>query len=254
MSKLLLANFKRIFISKWYILSILGNLLMSYIGSHKYFKDGTVYGLAYIAELMINLDMYKKVIVFFSSLSCVTVFCQDYNSRYINSILPRTKKKYYTISNIIITTLAGFTSVFIGMILFFISISHRIPVQAYETYGPYRDLCSDNPYIYIIVIASIFSLYSAMWTAYGLAVSVIIPDKCIALGTPVILGYLGEEITYRFPTPVNLYRLSHPGSEIFGDTAVSNYIYTLIFFLMSIIMAGYLFSCFVKRRVQDEEF
>ena len=51
MSKLLLANFKRIFISKWYILSILGTLLMSYIGSHKYFKDGTVYlSLIHISE------------------------------------------------------------------------------------------------------------------------------------------------------------------------------------------------------------
>ncbi len=252
MKGLWMSNIKRAFFSKWYFIAIIGTVIMSYISSQDYMKnDGNP---VCVIELMINLGMFKKIVVFFSSIPFITVFCQDYNSGYINSILSRTKKNHYISSNLMICVLSGFTSVFSGLILFYGVISVKIPPQAYETPGVYSNLSLGNPLLYVLVFTSIFSLYATMWTAFGLALSSIIPDKYIALGSPLILGYLLEEITCKFPSCFNLYHLSHPGIKVFGNTAVSNYFYTIIVFIFGIVVSGYIFSYFVKRRIRNEIF
>lgn len=250
MKGLWLSGFKRAFLSKWYFLSIIGTVIMCYISARDYIGGGA--NSVYVIELMINLGMFKKVIVFFAAIPYATAFCQDYNSGYINFVVSRSGVRSYILSNTAICVVSGFSAVFLGIMSFWGILSFFYPPQTYEAMGVYSNTVINNPVIYILIVTSIFSLYAAMWTASGLSLSSIIPDKYVALGSPLILGYLLEEITYRFPPYLNLYQLSHPGIEVFGKSAFSNYFYTISVFIFVIVILGYIFSCFVKRRIKNE--
>ena len=240
--------FKRAFISKGYAISIIGTIIMCYISAGDYIVSDT--SSAYIIDLMINLGMFKKIIVFFAAVPFAKVFYEDYTSRYINSVVLRSGEKKYIISNMICCVTSGFSAVFLGITIFFSILSFFYPPQAYETVGIYSTVALENPIIYVLIITSIFSLYASMWTAAGLALSSIIPDKYIALGSPLILGYLLEELTDRFPSYLNLYKLSH-AYEVFENSVIINYLYTIAVFLFAITVSGCIFSYVVKRRIRN---
>jgi hypothetical protein len=73
----------------------------------------------------------------------------------------------------------------------------------------------------------------------------------VALGTPLIFGYLLEELTYKLPDAINLYMLSH-SAKIINGSAVLNYIYTIFVFLLLITSFSIVFAYFVKRRIRNE--
>lgn len=247
MRGLLLSNFKRAFCSKWYIISVIGTVIMCFISTHSYFDKSS--DLLYVIDLMINLGLFKKVIVFFSAIPFVTVFCQDYNSGYINSVVSRSGEKSYILSNMVICVVSGFSAVFLGIMLFSGIILPFFPLKASSVY---TNIASNTPFIYLLFLISIFSLYAAMWTAAGLAMSSILPDKYAALGSPLIFGYILEELTLKLPPHLNLYAMSHPGWEILGKSVFLDYFYTISVFVFVIVISGCIFSHFVKRRIRNE--
>lgn len=241
--------FKRAFLSKGFAISIIGTMIMCYISARDYIVPDT--NSAYIIDLMINLSMFKKIIVFFAAVPFVTAFYEDYSSKYINSVVLRSGENKYIISNIICCVTSGFSAVFFGIAAFFMMLSFFYPSQPYETIGIYSGVALNHPMLYVLIIASIFSLYASIWTAAGLTLSSLIPNKYIALGSPLILGYILEELTDRFPVYFNLYKLSH-AYEVFENSVILNYLYTIAVFLFVITVSGCIFSYVVKRRIRNE--
>lgn len=243
------ATLKRAFISKRYFIALIGTIVMCYICAKDYLPDTDV-SYAYVIELVINLSMFKKIIVFFSSLPFVCAYCQDNNSKYINSILMRGSKQTYIISNIISCALTAFTSTFIGIITFAIFISFK-----YKNTGSFEVIYCDsffqNQALYVCLIVSIFSLYCTVWAIAGLTFSSVLPDVYVALGSPLIFGYVIEELTYKMPSHLNLYKMSH-SVKVIESTPVSNYFYTVFIFFVLIALFGALFAYFVKRRISNE--
>ena len=235
--------------SKWYIASIIATVITCYISSREYIDDGT--NSVYIIDLMIHLGMFKKVMVFFSTVPFVTVYCQDCNSGYIKSLIVRSGERNYAWSNVIACTLSGFTAVFAGIIAYFGIVSFFCPTQAYETAGVYSNIALNLPIIYVLLLVGVFSLYATMWTIVGLALSSVLPDNYVALGSPLIFGYLLEEITLGLPPYLNFYNLSH-SFAVFDNSAFFNCFYTTGVFILIIAISGCAFSHFVKRRSRNE--
>ena len=222
---------------------------MCYICAKDYMNDRNVQ-YAFVIELIINLSMFKKVMVFFSALPFVCSYCKDNNSRYINSILVRGNKNAYIISNIISCALSSFSVVFVGVILFAISISFKFKNNS-AVELVYCNSILKNQALYMLILVSTFALYCTVWTIAGFAFSSILPNMYVALGTPLIFGYLLEELTYKLPDAINLYMLSH-SAKIINGSAVLNYIYTIFVFLLLITSFSIVFAYFVKRRIRNE--
>lgn len=243
------AALKRAFISKQYFIALIGTLVMCYICAKDYLTDINV-SYAYVIELIINLSMFKKIMVFFSAFPFVYVYCYDNNSKYINAILMRCSKQTYIISNIISCALTAFTSTFIGIISFAFFISFK-----YKNIGNfdmiYCDSVFQNQVLYVCLIVSIFSLYCTVWAIAGLAFSSVLPDVYIALGSPLIFGYVLEELTSKIPSYFNLYKMSHC-VKVIENTPLYNYLYTVFIFFVLITLFGILFAYFVKRRISNE--
>lgn len=244
-----LATLKRAFFSKQFFVALFGTVIMCYICAKDYMAD-TNMPYTYIIELIINLSMFKKIMVFFSAFPFVCVYCKDNNSKYINSILIRCRKNAYIISNIIACTLSSFISTFSGILIFALSISGKYSnFIGFECI--YCDSVIQNQILYVFIIVSVFSLYCTIWSIAGLAFSSILPDIFIALGSPLIFGYLLEELTCKLPRHINLYILSHC-SKVIDDSPLLNYIYTILVFIFLIILFGTIFSYFAKRRIKNE--
>lgn len=240
---------KRAFISKRYVIALVGTVIMCYICAKDYMND-TNMPCAYIIELIINLSMFKKIMVFFSAVPFVCSYCKDNNSKYINLILTRGKKNTYIISNILSCVLSSFSASFIGIIIFALLISSKFNANS-DIELLYCNVHINNQTLYILIMVSIFALYCTVWTIAGFAFSSILPNMYVALGTPLIFGYLLEELTYKMPDALNLYKLSHC-VKIINGTPLANYLYTFCVFIMLIALFGALFAYFVKRRVRNE--
>lgn len=77
------ADYKRIFSSPKMYLSILGVVLLCYISTEKYIH-GSV-DIYYILDILIGLSVFKKLIIIFSALPCVTGFYDDWKHQYIKN-------------------------------------------------------------------------------------------------------------------------------------------------------------------------
>ena len=175
----------------------------------------------------------------------------DYNSGYIKSLIVRSSERNYAWSNIIVCSLSGFTAVFVGMVAYFGIVSFFCPPQAYETSGVYSDIALNSPILYVLLIVGVFSLYATMWTIVGLTLSSILPDNYVALGSPLIFGYILEEMTLGLPSYLNLYNLSH-SFAVFDKSPFLNCFYTMGVFILIMAISGCTFSHFVKRRSRNE--
>ena len=85
------ADYKRIFSSPKMYLSILGVVLLCYISTEKYIH-GSV-DIYYILDILIGLSVFKKLIIIFSALPCVTGFYDDWKHQYIKNIVIRTGRR-----------------------------------------------------------------------------------------------------------------------------------------------------------------
>ena len=241
-------SLRRAFASKLFAASVVVTVAMCYISSREFLTGSN--NSVYIIDVMIHLGLFKKIIVFCAAIPFATVYCQDSNSGYIKSLIVRSSERAYVWTNVAVCALSGFAAVFAGMLVFFGIVSVWLPPAAYEAGGVYDSLAVNHPMVYVLMIVGVFAAYAAMWTVVGLALSSLLPDRYVALGSPVIFGYLLEELTQGLPPYLNLYSLSH-SYDVFRN-ALGNCLYTVGVFVLMAAAAGCLFSVFVKRRSRNE--
>ncbi len=249
MHGILRSNLKRAFLSVWFPASVIAAAAMCCLCAWDYMDRGA--NPVYLVDIMLNLGMLKKVLVFFAAVPFVTVYCQDFNSGYIHSLVVRSNARKYAWSDVLVCALSGFSAVFFGILVFFAVLSFFYPVQPYETPDVYGSIAWNSPVLYAGILSFVFALYAAMWTVVGLTLSALLPDKYVALGSPLILGYVFEELTAGLPAFLNLYSLSH-NAAVFGQSPLLNFLYTLSIFVLVMAVSGWMFSRVVKRRSQNE--
>lgn len=70
------SDYKRIFSSPKIYLSLFGVALLCYISTEKYIHGNE--DIYYILDILIGLSVFKKLIVIFAALPCVTGFYDDW--------------------------------------------------------------------------------------------------------------------------------------------------------------------------------
>ncbi|MBO4928327.1 MAG: hypothetical protein J5379_08790 [Clostridiales bacterium] len=249
MGTMIRQSMRRTFLSKRFFFALFGTVAMCYFCAREFLDPNC--SSVYVIDVMLNLGLLKKVLVFFAAAPAVTLYCQDQNSGFIHSIVVRSGIKKYTRSSLLACGLSGFASLFLGLFLFFGILSIFCPVMPYEAGGIYDGIARSLPILYTFIEISIFSLYCTMWTMVGFALSSVIPNPYVALGSPLIFGYLFEELTSDLPTYLNLYRLSHC-ENVFSKSAATDYLYTMGVFLLVAVLSGVMFSYFAERRNRNE--
>jgi len=249
------SDYKRIFSSPKIYCSIAGVVSLCYISTGKYIHGSE--DIYYILDILIGLSVFKKLIVIFAALPCVTGFYDDWKHQYIKNIVLRTGKKNYMISKIVVCVTISFLVVFIGILLFISGLiatgtdcSGIYKSGALNEIMPYGTLLYQNSFWYICSIASIYALSMSVWAMSGLMLSAFIPNSFAAVCSPLIFSYLLEEVTAFFPPYFNMYFLSK-GSDILGKGAAYSYFYTIFVFALFFWGEGYIFGKRVNRRLEN---
>lgn len=212
--------------------------------------------LAYVMDLFMDLSLFQQLVILTAAIPTAASFCNDWCCQFIRPVVVRSGVKRYALSKVLVCALSSFLIVLIGMTLFFVFMGFFLPVAHSDPLNPpvppYGTLLEGPaPFLYLLCVGSLFALSASLWTVVGLAVSARLPNKFVAICTPLIASYLLQELTKSLPPQFNLYYLSR-ARNILGQGAGISFLYSAFVFLALIGLAGYFFYRTVQRRVQNE--
>lgn len=206
-------------------------------------------------DLFLDLDAFRKLVVIFAALPFTANFADDWKNNVTMSCITRKGIKKYAVSNVLFCVVTAFLAVFIGMVLYMLVMSvfteFDSPDLNVHAGYPYCELLNNGPrWLYPVIRIFVFSVSCSAWCAMGLMLSALIPNKYVAVCSPVVASYVIERITIQFPIEFNLYSLSLSVPLIVNSLVT--FIYTMLMFLGISALCGYGFYFVLRKRVQNE--
>lgn len=235
-------------------LSVAGVTLIGFISVQPYFSaDDKGASVLYYFSLLLDLSMSKKLITLCAALPGVVLFCNDWSCQYIKPVVIRSGVKRYAFSRCLACFLSAFALSFLGMAVFVFLLSLKLPLMDINfvdgTFAPLAD--SPLPALYILAHIFVFSLAMALWAMVGLAVSAYIPNRFVAVTTPIVASYLIEELMSFLPPFLDTYYLTR-ASNVLGQGAAVSFVYFLFFFLAFSMLLGIVFYFRIRGRMRNE--
>lgn len=256
-------DFRQMLSAPGFYAAVAGVVLLCFLCSWEYLRTGPVvnssvgYDVIYFFELLVNLSMFKKVLVMLAAIPFTASFCSDWNCQYIRPVVVRSGVRKYAWSKVLVCAVSSFAAIFVGMLLYagLLSIQLNLPLYSKNPINPpappYGSLLGSVPLLYLMIILAIFSLAAALWCVVGLMMSAFIPNRFVAIATPLIASYLLEELSQGLPPWLDLYYLTR-ARNVIGLGAGLSFAYTSFVFLLLMFFAGLVFVRTVKRRVRNE--
>lgn len=205
-------------------------------------------------DIFLDIDSYRKVIAVFSALPFTANFADEWNHGVTNHIISRESTEKYAVSNVLFCSVTSFLAVFVGMMIFAFGCSFFQPVYTYNelaytyVYGDF--LMNWQPWIYITLRIFMFAWSCSMWSVMGLMLSSFLPNKYVAICSPLVASYVVERITIQFPTMLNLWYLSL--SQVRVVNSLLTFLYSFFIFALISLICGVVFVITVKRRIRNE--
>lgn len=241
----------------WFYLCTVGVCILAFFSIRDYYQDFPGQDVYYYFDLFRGLSMYKKLLAVFAAVPFCASFCSDWNCQYIKPVIVRCGLKRYTISKVAACFLSAFATVFLGLCLFillFLTKQPLYPDQPASEFAlpPFGSLVkSPIPALYILAEVCVLSMACALWAVVGLAISAYIPNRFVAIATPLIASYLLERLTGYLPYFLDLYKLTNC-SDVIGQGPLLSFGYFTLVFVGFSCLAGWAFHHQVKRRVRNE--
>lgn len=250
-------DIRRAFGSVGFFLAAFGVCMVYYAGARTFFSYADI---LFMFKYATGGSSFNHVLLLFCALPYTTSFCNDWNSKYIRSVVARMGTRRYALCKIISCALSSGTAMVLGIILFTLPLTLRIPlVDTSSRLANYQQfittlgggfLLNGHFIMYFIVYIYLAFLAAAFWSVLGLCVSAYIPNKFVALFTPFIGLYVLAYITSKFPIWLQLNKITN-GDCIINGTFVS-IIYATIFVTVLIACVGLLFYKTIERRLSNE--
>ncbi|MCX4370617.1 MAG: hypothetical protein OSJ58_02175 [Dysosmobacter sp.] len=207
-----------------------------------------------------SLSGYDLFAPILAVLPAAAVFCDDYNSGYIKAILSRTTKHRYIKETLLCSSIAGGLAIFLPCFLsgmFYLANGKLDTLENVNTWG-YSTSFDETVYagmqyiggglLLALMLMVLAFMFGAIWSNVGLLVSVLFPNKYLALAAPFALYFSIHLIFYRIGfllvlSPVNMLM---PNTTFIPFAA-----YPLLYEVLLLGMTCILFSGLAKRRLWD---
>lgn len=245
-----------VFMLTWFIIynTILYNLAVTPLSINQ--AGSTYLNDIYNAHALTGFDLFAPIL---AVLPASTLFCDDFRSGYIKSVLCRIDRARYIKETVFCSSISGGLAVFLPSLIayiFFICIgSPESPSNLLEGWTSLFDetVFANIQYIwggifFIVLLLILAFMFGACWSNFGLLVSGFVPNKYVALITPFAFYFAIHLILYRlkFPllfSPVNLLM----PVAIFIPNAYFPFVYQA--FLL--ILFGFLFKLMANSKLDD---
>ena len=248
---ILKSNLYQVLLSPEFILSILAIIFLSYVGIWEKY-DLAMFSNALIDNMEILIG-FKKILAVIAAFTFSTSFCTDWNNQFIRPYIIRSGVNRYILAKLITCYATAFGVTFWGLLLFVLinlPFQSIISPEVTQLMPPFDTIGAFSPFLYLVVKLFIFSLGNAFWVLCGFTLSAYIPNRFVAVISPLIFCYFFEELKF-LPKWINFYALTRV-SDVIDQDAFFSFLYYLFIFLVLSGMMGLLFARQVKRRVQNE--
>ncbi len=217
------------------------------------------YSVQDIQEYMINISNLNKLLVLIAAFPTACIFCDDWLGNYWMDVRLRCGDWTYRITKYLICVIVTFITCFVGMVLFcaLLRIQYPMTLEKYEVYQYnggrqyYGFLFGSVPFLYAIVRAVFFSMTASIHAAFGLVLSVWLPNRFVAVMAPMFSNFIIEELTYILPKYLYIGRL-RTGLVIHGVSDPMCTLCTVCVDCGYVVIAGALFCHLSKKRLQNE--
>lgn len=210
----------------------------------------------YGSHALSGFDLFAPIL---AVLPAATLFCEDYNSGYIKSILNRVEKKRYIQEIAICSSVSGGFAVFlpslITSIFYIVNGKPNTPENAGINYFTVFDetVYSQLQFVWdgllmVILLLVLAFLFGAVWSNIGLCVSAFIPNRYIALAAPFALYFITHLIFYRIGfllvlSPVNMLM----PAMVFIPNISYPFVYQIVLFVVVVLI----FDRSIRGRLND---
>lgn len=210
----------------------------------------------YGSHALSGFDLFAPIL---AVLPAATLFCEDYNSGYIKSILNRVEKKRYIQEIAICSSVSGGFAVFlpslITSIFYIVNGKPNTPENAGINYFTVFDetVYSQLQFVWdgllmVILLLVLAFLFGAVWSNIGLCISAFIPNRYIALAAPFALYFITHLVFYRIGfllvlSPVNMLM----PATIFIPNMSYPFVYQIVLFVVVVLI----FDRSIRGRLND---
>lgn len=244
-------EFKRVFCGyRWY-LTIIAIVILWYLLSLERGTDTCL--LQYIGYIT-EMSNEARILILAGALPMAASFCDDWQNSYIRSAVIRSGSKGYITGKIISFCIIVFITNFVSMSAYSV-ICGIISGCGYDTicdYYLFYDVVNSNvPFMYIVILTYLYSIVNTMYAVWGYAMTALLPNKFVAVMSPLFMGMIMSEITRHGIVQFNPYKIS-VGNEYLGYNTPLNLLFSTIIVLVYILIAAYFFKKIVERRIRNE--
>lgn len=207
-----------------------------------------------------SLSGYDLFAPILAVLPAAALFCEDYTSGYIKSILSRIEKRQYIRETLLCSSIAGGLAIFLPCFvsgLFYFINGKLDTMDNLERWG-YSTSFDETVYVQIqyiwgglllaLMLMALAFLFGAIWSDIGLLVSVLFPNKYLTLSVPFAIYFSIHLILYRMGDPVVL----SPVNMLMPNAAFIPFIlYPLFYEGLLLVFICILFRVLIQRRLWD---
>ena len=171
--------------------------------------------------------------------------------------LPRSGRKNYYRSKLLVTVLSGGLAVSLGLLCIFLLLGLRLPItnemNLFELqdmpYAGYLTIHGGLPYL--AIVAYLLFLQGMLWAGFGLCLSAFLPNPYLAICSPMMLQFTLVELGRLLHLPME-HRLDLLlcGRAALGSDEQTLCLLTLLV-LISVIVFSLVFSWRCERRLHD---
>lgn len=239
-------------IKSWKIyVSIALYIIICLISLYVESKNSTSRGFVLHLTSMSNLD---GILVLASAMGIITTFYDDIADGFARAVYIRSGVRNYLISKLIVVTIGSFLVSFLTLTAFchIYSFKDVLP-PGYEMLPsvPFSGFYNGETFaIYTMVISYLFAIVISVYSAFGLMISVIIPNQFVAYTSPLFAMIVMEEVTRMFPKMLNTYNL-RVGNAGFNTSSWEVLVYSSMVCLGYIILFGVLYYKIAGRKLRD---
>lgn len=210
-----------------------------------------------VSHSLSGYDLFAPIL---AVLPAAALFCEDYNSGYIRSILNRVEKRRYIRETLLCSSIAGGLAVFLPCFLsglFYLINGKPDTLENVNRWG-YSTSFDETVYaqmqyiwgglLLALMLLLLAFLFGAVWSNVGLLVSVLFPNKYLALAAPFALYFSIHLIFYR----LGFLLVLSPVNMLMPNAAFIPFIlYPLLYETLLFTLVFVLFSVLIRRRLWD---
>lgn len=257
-------DLKRALISRRAVFSILLIIMVCFLSLFDENLFGLEYGeksASYLFDVATTTmwGWFTQLVYILAVLPFGFSFCQDWNHRYIFSLISRSNVNKYVWSKVIVSMFSSFCVVFFSYIIVAVLLILRYPVVRnfqgeifMEVPKPYNILLYTNtPFTFFIIRSMISALGASFWATFSYVVSSYIPNLYVTGSIPFVASYLIGRFSINFPEYINVNYMFN-GIDIYVGGWYQTFFYILVITISANLLLGALFVRRVKRRVAGE--